>query len=189
MGAKTDTREKILQTAAFLFQKNGYHATGLNEIIKVCAAPKGSLYYHFPNGKEELAVAAINLVGDKVKRQIEENLAKSSDPVQSFQGFLTDLAALFEGEDPQTRVSLSLLALETSPLCEPLRDACTKVYGLWGDTYCQKLIHCGFPQKKATEISSIILLMVEGAVTISFVRNDSVMLKAIAEQIPRLIQN
>ena len=48
MGSKMNTREKILTTAAFLFQKNGYHATGLNEIIKESGTPKGSLYYYFP---------------------------------------------------------------------------------------------------------------------------------------------
>ena len=55
MESKMNTREKILTTAAFLFQKNGYHATGLNEIIKESSTPKGSLYYHFPDGKEEIS--------------------------------------------------------------------------------------------------------------------------------------
>ena len=53
MGNKIDTREKILMTASQMFFSNGYHATGLNAILKKSESPKGSLYYYFPNGKEE----------------------------------------------------------------------------------------------------------------------------------------
>jgi TetR/AcrR family transcriptional repressor of lmrAB and yxaGH operons len=94
MGSKMNTREKILTTAAFLFQKKGYHATGLNEIIKESGTPKGSLYYHFPNGKEELVAATIKLMGDKTQYQIEE-LAKNSDPFPAFKEFIPDLARNF----------------------------------------------------------------------------------------------
>jgi len=41
----SETRAKILLTMARLIEKQGYHATGLNEIIKDSGAPKGSLYY------------------------------------------------------------------------------------------------------------------------------------------------
>lgn len=45
------TREKLIVTAATLFQRQGVRATGLAEILKVSGTPKGSLYYYFPKGK------------------------------------------------------------------------------------------------------------------------------------------
>ena len=50
-----NTREIIIETTCDLMENQGYHATGLNEIVKVSGAPKGSLYYYFPEGKESLA--------------------------------------------------------------------------------------------------------------------------------------
>ena len=189
MGSKMNTREKILTTAAFLFQKNGYHATGLNEIIKESGTPKGSLYYYFPNGKEELVAATIKLMGEKIQHQIEEELAKNSDPVQAFKEFILDLARDFNEKDQENCFSISLLALETVSMSESLRKTCIEVYDLWTDIYYHKLVDSGFSSEKATELSSILQLMIEGAITISLIRNDTTMLVAAAEKIPILLDN
>lgn len=184
-----NTREKILTTAAFLFQKNGYHATGLNEIVKESGTPKGSLYYYFPDGKEELAIATIKLMGDIVQHHIEEGLAKSGDPVQAVKGFILDIARNFNEKNQENCFSLSLLALEAVQIDESLRKACIEVYNLWTDTYYQKLVSSGFSSEKAKELSSILQLMIEGAITMSLIRNDTSMLVAVAEKIPLLLNN
>lgn len=187
--SKMNTREKILTTAAFLFQKNGYHATGLNEIVKESATPKGSLYYHFPNGKEELVAATIKLMGDTIKHHIEEDLAKNSDPVQAIKEFILDLARKFNEKDQENCFSISLLALETVTISESLRKTCIEVYDLWKDTYYQKLVSSGFSPERATELSLILQLMIEGAITTSLIRNDIIMLLAAAEKIPILLKS
>lgn len=184
-----NTREKILTTAAFLFQKNGYHATGLNEIIKESSTPKGSLYYYFPNGKEELLAATIKLMGDTIQHQIEEELAKNSDPILAFTEFILDLARKFSEKGQENCFSISLLALETITISESLRKTCIEVYDMWRNTYYKKLISSGFSSEKATELSIILQLMIEGAVTVSLIRNDTTMLVAAAEKIPILLRN
>jgi TetR/AcrR family transcriptional regulator, lmrAB and yxaGH operons repressor len=189
MGSKMNTREKILTTAARLFQKNGYHATGLNEIIKESATPKGSLYYHFPNGKEELAAATIKLMGNTIQHHIEAELAKNSDPVRAFKEFILDLAREFNEKDSENCFSINLLALETVLISESLRKTCIEVYDLWTETYYQKLVSSGFSSERATELSLILQLMIEGAITISLIRNDTTMLVATAGKIPILFRN
>ena len=49
----------MLKKAADLFQRQGFHATGLKQILEESGAPRGSLYFHFPGGKEQLAVEAL----------------------------------------------------------------------------------------------------------------------------------
>ena len=50
---KTNTKDIFIDTASSLFANQGYHATGISEILKKSNAPKGSLYYYFPQGKEQ----------------------------------------------------------------------------------------------------------------------------------------
>ncbi len=55
-------RDRILAAATRLFQQRGYHGAGLSEILAEARAPKGSLYHHFPAGKAQLGVAAVEAV-------------------------------------------------------------------------------------------------------------------------------
>ena len=48
------TREQIIEKTCELIELQGFNATGVNQIIRESGTPKGSLYYHFPGGKEEL---------------------------------------------------------------------------------------------------------------------------------------
>ena len=61
--SKEDSRHILVKTMQSALQSKGLHGVGLNEILKTAGLPKGSLYYHFPGGKEELALAAIANAG------------------------------------------------------------------------------------------------------------------------------
>ena len=185
MTSKSDTREKILETASLLFQKQGYHATGLNEIIKVSGAPKGSLYYHFPKGKEELALEAIKLVSNLIQKNIENGLSKIDEPIESIQAFIKELASGIQCD----HFSVSLLALETSCMSETLRKACNQAFESWIRIYATKLIQGGFDKEKAQTLARVIQLMIEGALTISTAKKDTTTLLIVAEQIPILLRH
>ena len=70
----TNSKEKILSAAAKLFRKKGYHATSLSQITKESSAPRGSIYYYFPDGKQQLAKEAIQKTGERVKAEQELQL-------------------------------------------------------------------------------------------------------------------
>lgn len=59
MARTSDARDKALATAEALFRRQGFAATGLAQIIADSGAPKGSFYFHFPGGKDQLAAEII----------------------------------------------------------------------------------------------------------------------------------
>jgi AcrR family transcriptional regulator len=56
---KRSVRDRIIETAASLFYKNGYNQTGINQIIEEASVAKASLYQHF-RSKQDIAVAYLN---------------------------------------------------------------------------------------------------------------------------------
>ena len=72
---KTNTKDIFIDTASSLFANQGYHATGISEILKKSNAPKGSLYYYFPQGKEQLAQEALQKTAEKISTEILDVLA------------------------------------------------------------------------------------------------------------------
>lgn len=175
-------------TASRLFQLQGYHATGLNQITKESGTPKGSLYYHFPQGKEELAIASVELTADFVSRQIEAGLAKSPDAAEAIQLFIIDIAERFQEEHRTGGVPIAAVALETSLISEPLRESCQSAYQKFQDAFTEKLTASGYEEERAVELGILINLMIEGAFLLSFTRGDSEPLFLVAEQIPVILQ-
>ena len=57
--AMSTTRERIVESSAELFRRQGYTATGVKQIVTAAQAPFGSLYHFFPGGKEQLGAEAI----------------------------------------------------------------------------------------------------------------------------------
>lgn len=188
MNVKSDTREKILKTASSLFQKQGYNATGLNQIIKESGAPKGSLYYHFPNGKEELALESIKLVNGFIKKNLVLGLSQIEDPSLGIQLLLKEIAKGILG-DKQFYLSVSLLSLETCETNETLRKACEEAIDSWIGIFSDKLIDSGFGEDRANKYAITIQLMIEGAITMSLVKKDTTPLLIVADQIPYLLKN
>src|ERR1700740_131834 len=72
-------RAAFVAAPAELLRRQGYAASGVNEIVARSGAPRGSLYFHFPGGKEELAVAAIEQSGTQLARALDPMLDSSED--------------------------------------------------------------------------------------------------------------
>src|SRR6185437_10409523 len=64
------SRAAFIDATAVLLRRQGYAATGLSEIVERSGAPRGSVYFHFPGGKEELAVAAMARSGEQLRGAI-----------------------------------------------------------------------------------------------------------------------
>ena len=77
------TRDKLIDTMIDALQRKGLHGVGLNELLAAADAPKGSLYHHFPNGKTELAVAAIERVGQRAEQAFAALFQRQSDPLDA----------------------------------------------------------------------------------------------------------
>lgn len=54
-----DSSTRILETASRLFYEQGYHVTGINQVIAEAGVAKASFYHHF-SSKEELCIAYLH---------------------------------------------------------------------------------------------------------------------------------
>ena len=187
MSNKVNTKEKFIETACRLFEIKGYNATGLNEILAESGAPKGSLYYHFPKGKEQLALEAINLAGEKIKNNIKNTLDNIENPVEAIMCNIENIAIIIDNEQKTRDISISLIALETYLTSEILREACENIFTSLENIYAEKLIKSGINREKAYELGGAIAAMMEGGITFSLTKRNGDSLRLIAKQIPKLI--
>ena len=90
--------KRILATASDLFYRNGYRATGINEIIDKSGVAKATFYAHFPS-KESLALAYVKSMKEEEGRAIEAYLKKCSGPYEKLLGLLDFVITWFQERD------------------------------------------------------------------------------------------
>ena len=86
-----DTKSLIIDIATSLFQQKGYIGVGLNEILKACNISKGSLYHHFPNGKEELLIACLQSLNEVITKDVEDIFERYSTTQEATRAMIEKL--------------------------------------------------------------------------------------------------
>ncbi|ELK48087.1 TetR/AcrR family transcriptional regulator [Halobacillus sp. ACCC02827] len=187
MSKHADTKEIILNTSSNLFHIQGYNGTGLSQIIKESGAPRGSLYYHFPGGKEEIALEAIARMRTAVAEDLEKSLRPGMDVGEALKQHILDIADMFERGEPGEGVPIGLIASETSICNENLRLACKQTYQHWNRFYVQALEASGYSKERAEDLGISIHAMIEGAFILAKTMVNGEPLRAIARQMPYLL--
>jgi TetR/AcrR family transcriptional repressor of lmrAB and yxaGH operons len=109
------TRERILRAGVSLFQSQGYHATGVSEILTRAKAPKGSFYHHFPGGKQALAVAAVEWLQAEVVAFLDQIASDGGGAGEMLLGLARYSAEGLRAPARMRGSLLAVLAQETIP--------------------------------------------------------------------------
>lgn len=88
MVKETDTRQKILDTAAELFYMQSYASVGVATICKQAGVSKGS-FFHFFNSKQDLALAVLDqFSGHLGATLVSESIASTLPPMERLDRFI-----------------------------------------------------------------------------------------------------
>jgi TetR/AcrR family transcriptional repressor of lmrAB and yxaGH operons len=171
-----------------LLEAQGYHATGLSEILQRSDTPRGSLYYYFPEGKEELAIEAIEQQGRFVESRLREDVAAFDDAAEAIRGLFHKLAHVASSSGCRALSPLTVVALESSSTNERLRQTCAAIYENWRAVFEVKLLTCGFAPEDAASLSLMILGSMEGAMMLTKTLRSGDPLHQTGEHLARIIK-
>ncbi len=184
----TTTRDQIIQTTCDLIENQGYHATGLNEIVKESGAPKGSIYYYFPDGKEGITAEAVLFAGRAVAERICTHLAATADPAEAVQSFVEMVAHFVEASGFRSGGPLTIVASETATTSEKLNLTCRDAYTLMREAFQTKLLGSGFSQERAASLAWMMTSATEGGIILSRTYHSGDPLRTVAKELACLIR-
>lgn len=193
MPRSTDSRSRMIHAAAQLFRQRGYHATAFSDVIQASGAPRGSIYFHFPGGKQELAREAIVLAGDEIEQMVAEAAGRSDSP-GSFVRALGDMVATrLESSHYRSGCALATMVLELAPESVELSTEFEKVFGRWRQALACRFEAWGIATERTTDVADLVMSVFEGALIVSRAarRMDSFRnaIAALAEAIERESSN
>jgi TetR/AcrR family transcriptional repressor of lmrAB and yxaGH operons len=181
------TRDQIVQTACRLLEMQGYQATGLTQIIEESGAPRGSLYYYFPEGKEELVAEAIASTAEVVADRIRTSLAEVEAPGGAVKQFILTLAQHARASGYERGGPITTAALEAASTSERVREACLAAYCSWRKSFEEKVAEGGCNGERAARLAALIVAALEGAIILSRTERSVAPLEYVAEELETLI--
>jgi|SRR5689334_13808246 len=182
MPKRTDTRARMLATAGDLLHRQGYTATGLNQILEESRAPKGSLYFHFPGGKEELMSLALERASESLTEMIERVLAAAPSPEHALDAITAYFAGQLESSQFTKGCPLATVALEQAATSDALHRVCSATYGRWQAAIAARLERDGHARERAESLAGFLLATIEGALLLCRAhRSTEPLLRASAE--------
>ncbi len=122
------TKERIVNTTAELFRRQGYTGTGLKQIVAGAAAPFGSVYHFFPGGKEQLGAEVIHVSGRFYQELVEAVWDAAPDLVAAVADVFAGAAETLRQTDYADACPIATVALEVASTNEVLRIATAEVF-------------------------------------------------------------
>src|SRR5260221_206729 len=149
------------------FRQQGYHGTALHDILAAGGSPRGSLYFHFPKGKEEIGEAALTLAGEAVRQAI----AKAAETSENAEIFLVrivhGMAADLERSGYSGGCPIATTALETAAQSDVLGAATRTAFQKWENEIKLGLERFGMKTADADLVATVVLSQLERALLLA----------------------
>jgi TetR/AcrR family transcriptional regulator, lmrAB and yxaGH operons repressor len=172
------SRAALVDSAAVLFRRQGYAATGVNQILDTADVKAGSMYHHFPNGKQELAAAVVDSVGAGIERRLREFL-DSGLPVTDIVDGWIDLMASGLSSDQRDGCPIEPIATEAVNASPQMRDASARAFGGWCLAVADRLRADGWLEHEAEQTALAVIALIEGALILSRISGNADALNAV----------
>jgi AcrR family transcriptional regulator len=157
------TKDRIMDSSAELFRRQGYAGTGIKQILAAANAPFGSLYHFFPGGKEQLGAETIRSSGQLYIELFATIAMQAPDVPTAVGAFFSGAAETLVETDYADACPIATVALEVSSTNEQLRAACAEVFDSWIAGATQYFAAAGIAAAAARELAISMLCLLEGA--------------------------
>ena len=181
------TREKIVRAAQRLLAQSGLSGAGLNQVIAASGAPRGSIYYHFPEGKAQWVAEALNAYGEHFCNLAGEMLSRKGDFGENLEALLLNLADGMEKSKCAYGCPIGAVILDLDQSSENLREVCARTVLQWQAIFQLHLSALGV--KRSQDLASFILSAIEGALMLSRMESSARPLRSAAAILRRQVKS
>lgn len=168
----SDTRDRLIRATSRLLRTQGYGATGLNQVMAEADAPKGSMYFHFPGGKEQMAAAALDRFAASVGRGIAEGLDAYPTVADAITSFFDHEIARLERTAFTEGCAVATVALDAAASNDLLATTTAEAFDGWIEQLSTALEAEGRSAEDARKAAILFLATFEGAMLMAKAKRD-----------------
>jgi AcrR family transcriptional regulator len=163
----SDTRERLVRSTSRLLRTQGYAATGLNQVMAEADAPKGSMYFHFPGGKEQLAAAAVDLFAERSSARLDRQLTEHETVAEAVVAIFDSYVEHLERTEYREGCAVASVALDAAGSHDALAEATGRALIGWTDRVASALEAEGREPDEAHALATLVIAAIEGTVVMA----------------------
>ena len=179
----TDVRERMVRSAVILLAQHGVQGTSFTEVLEHSQTPRGSIYHHFPEGKDQLLAAAVEVAGANAVRVLDT--LDGLPPAEIVDGFIGMWRAVLERSD--FTAGCSVLAVTVSSETPALIERAGVVFRAWTARLAELFAAGGMSAQDAESAATLLIAASEGAVVIARAERDLAPLEAVHSAVRRVV--
>ena len=162
-------REQLVETALNVFNRDGFHAAGIDRILAEAGVAKMTLYNHF-RSKDDLIIAALRRRDEEFRHWFPRKVeARTTDPVERLYAMFDVLGEWFEA--PNFRgCNFINAAAEYGDHASPIHAAVAEHKRLFEGYIARLTAAAGAPQPD--RLARSLMLLMEGAIVIAHNTGD-----------------
>ncbi len=161
--AKPSTRELMLDSTIGLLQRQSAAAVTLDAVLADSGAPRGSVYYHFPGGRNELIRAAVKVAGERMRERMER-ASDGAGPQEALAAFADSWKTRLVTSDFRAGCPIIAAAVDDEHLVPEAKEAVRDVFARWHDLLAAAFTRAGRSAEQAASLATLGISAVEGAV-------------------------
>jgi AcrR family transcriptional regulator len=185
MGARSDTRQKMLVSSVELLRERGAGAVTVDAVLSRSQAPRGSVYHHFPGGRGEMMSEALLLAGDGINSIIERATALgSSEALRRFGKFWNKLLL---DSDFSAGCPVVSVAVGGSRDDQHLQPTVAAIFQRWQHALADAIIADGVNPQRARRLATMAVAAIEGAIILCRVYRSTTPLDDVIAEFGSLI--
>lgn len=173
------TRERMVASAVDLLARRGLQATSFSEVLEHSGAPRGSVYHHFPGGKDQMIGSALDAAGGRAVDLLDLKAGSNAEEIATW--FLHIWReVLIRGKFEAGCAVLAVAVAADSP---KLLDQTARVFRTWRRRLAELLEQGGLRADDARRFAAILVASSEGAVVLARAEQSLEPFDLVAEQL------
>jgi TetR/AcrR family transcriptional regulator, transcriptional repressor for nem operon len=166
-----DTKQKIIEQAAIVFNRNGYAGTSIADIMRLTGLPRASIHHHFRT-KDEIAIAAFDHTLSSIVEAVMQNVEQQETAIDRLGAFVDTFRGFTSQPIGVGGCPILNTAVESDDTHPALRRhaqiAVSQIRALVGS-----IVELGIRQGEIVattdieQVSTIIIATIEGAIMMS----------------------
>ena len=173
-------RDRMIAGAAQLLSRAGVSEASFGNVVALTGAPRGSIYHHFPGGKDELLGESVRQVGARLLLAVRgAEVEAPADVVLLFAGLFRRVLV---DSSVTAGCAVAAVAIE-APTASPPAAAAADVFRAWLGELITLFARAGVDAVRAPGLAGITLAAVEGALVLSRATGDLATYDQVVEQL------